>query len=187
MRRIFEDASQLVPTSAHQVISFQYAQLSSSTEQSREQQIGPRDRSDHRIVGQPHAEPEHGAILGIETLDSKPASASEHTVDSWSDDSGYLFTESQLPSLAIKPSTQHIQRWLLDVSPEQLTGETGILSRTDLAKSANLPHAETLVRAADPSGLLESNEHKSSHHDPALKVSSHNATQASGLGRNFIY
>lgn len=177
MKRIFEDAGQIIPASVCQERSVQYTQLSCNAQRPSPREIEQHEDVVHNIAEEPYHghELERGSILGIENLHSEPASASEQTVDSWSDDSGYILTKSRLPPLATRPSTRQIQRWLSDVSPDQSTveAESSEFSGTQLATSAELHHSGSHVRAdagaAEPSGILGFIDRECVHREPVSK------------------
>lgn len=132
MRRIFEDAGQTVSTS-HQKEKLRHPSVLDTSQYAPPLQTEQRNSSISISVKEP-SRPCGRAILGIENLHSEPT---EHTVDSWSDDSGYLYTESQLRLRAVGYSADGIQQWLSNVALKPLVQAERDPSQSDVDVSSN--------------------------------------------------
>lgn len=164
MRRIFEDAGQTVSVSHHKeklrhplVLDTSQPASSLQTEQ-QNSDISISVNQPQRSCGR--------AILGIENLHSEPT---EHTADSWSDDSGYLYTESQLRLRAVGSSAQRIQQWLSNVALEPLAHAEGVPSQSDVDVSSNT-RPSLQARIDNPPSAFESHSPAYSQHGSRCSV-----------------
>ncbi|KAF1975500.1 hypothetical protein BU23DRAFT_75595 [Bimuria novae-zelandiae CBS 107.79] len=183
MKQMFEDAgqpSQISPCRAEVTLCPTLPNIS--------RRASPVRTGQRRVGTFPAARwpptPEEGAILGIKTLNSKPASISELCADSWSDDSGYLYTESQARSPAIGSSSHQIERWLLGVSQEG-SPDLGIRQSTTIGLASGTvqqplqSYDDVLPRLSESPGPVYYPDHEGVHGRLDSKVSSRPRRQAS--------
>lgn len=115
MRQIFENANHTVPISPHKE-KVTYPQLLSTPRRTFPLQKY-RKGNEVSYSSKPSFHPRGRAILGIENLHREPT---EHTVDSWTDDSGYLHTEPHVRLPDAGYSTHRILQWLSNVALKPL-------------------------------------------------------------------
>ncbi|KAK3217460.1 hypothetical protein GRF29_1g3120899 [Pseudopithomyces chartarum] len=195
MRRIFEDAGQTVSVSHHKeklrhplVLDTSQPASSLQTEQ-QNSDISISVNQPQRSCGR--------AILGIENLHSEPT---EHTADSWSDDSGYLYTESQLRLRAVGSSAQRIQQWLSNVALEPLAHAEGRPSQlpqyfavSESERSIHRPHTHVEKPSSKHDNILsprganqESSPAKPTQHEHNHGTSFHSLTDLASTEDPFV-
>lgn len=127
MRQIFEHARHVTPAQLHNedvTLSTLYPQLPNISRRTSPLRTLPREPPAPGLGREPSTS-KHEVILGIHCLNRNPAPTSAHSADSWSDDSGYLYTESKIPPSALGSSPQRIKQWLSNVSDDPFVAADG--------------------------------------------------------------